>query len=204
MTAITTAAPDAAKRDAILEQAIVVFADEGFRNADVQRVADNAGVGKGTVYRYFGNKQDLFWAAVMSVLERLDARMIESVERVEQVAGAAGKIRASCIAYAAFFEANPRFLEVFVQERAEFRGAAPETHLSRHETMIDRFAEIIDEGVARGEFRPLDSRQTIVSLGGTIYGTVLFGCFDKTQHTLTEMAAYTVDIFLEGIRADAV
>ena len=48
---------DPDKRLAILEQAIHTFAEQGFRDADVQLIADRAGVGKGTVYRYFGNKK---------------------------------------------------------------------------------------------------------------------------------------------------
>ena len=60
-----------AKRDHVLEHAIEVFAAQGFRRADVQVIADNAAVGKGTVYRYFGSKEDLFWAATYRVLEHL-------------------------------------------------------------------------------------------------------------------------------------
>jgi len=200
---MTTQAPpsqDAAKRDAILDQAISVFADEGFRNADVQVIADKAGVGKGTVYRYFGNKQELFWAATYCVLERLDERLIAAMEGLE---GAAAKIRAACVAYAEFFEANPKYLEAFVQERAEFRGDAPESHRQRHEAMIVHFTEIFKSGIADGEFRPLDVRQTINCLGGMIYGTVLFGCVGITDHSLVEMARYTVGVFLDGIRAEA-
>jgi hypothetical protein len=42
--------------DRILRVAMEVFADEGFHGADVQVIAHRAGVGKGTVYRHFGDK----------------------------------------------------------------------------------------------------------------------------------------------------
>ena len=58
---------DPGKRQAILEQAIRTFAELGFRGADVQVIADRAGVGKGTVYRYFHSKEDLFWATTYEV-----------------------------------------------------------------------------------------------------------------------------------------
>src|SRR4030042_2121028 len=106
-------AEDPHKHRAILDQAIRTFAEVGFRGADVQVIADRAGVGKGTVYRYFGNKEDLFWATTFEVLERLDRHMLQAMEGIE---GAAEKIRAACVAHGAFFEANPQHLEVFVQD----------------------------------------------------------------------------------------
>jgi hypothetical protein len=59
------------KRATILAKAIETFAKDGFQNADVQMIAENAGVGYGTVYRYFRTKEELFWSATHVVLERL-------------------------------------------------------------------------------------------------------------------------------------
>jgi AcrR family transcriptional regulator len=37
---------------------------QGFATADVQEIANKTGVGKGTIYRYFPSKEELFLAAV--------------------------------------------------------------------------------------------------------------------------------------------
>lgn len=187
------------KYEAILKHAIETFADEGFRNADVQVVADKAAVGKGTVYRYFGNKEDLFWAATYSVLERLGRHIFAAIKPVER---ALETLRAAGLAYAEFFEANPPYLEVFVQNRAEFRGSVPESHKKFHEDMIGMFVKIIEKGIADGEIRPVDARRTIISLGSVFHGTVTFACYVKEHHTLSELAQHTLDIFLQGIRAE--
>lgn len=187
------------KRDAILAQAIQTFAAEGFRRADVQVIADRAGVGKGTVYRYFGNKEDLFWAGTLAVATRLEEHLVALIEGVD---GALEKLRAVGRAYAEFFEAHPEHLEIFVQERAEFRGSAPESHLEYHEKLIQRFGGIVEEGIAAGEIRPVDVRRTIIALGGVLYGAVVHACYAAFGETLTEMVQYAVDIFLEGIRAE--
>ena len=44
----------------ILDVAARLFAARGYQNTDVQVVADELGVGKGTVYRYFPSKRELF------------------------------------------------------------------------------------------------------------------------------------------------
>jgi AcrR family transcriptional regulator len=47
------------KRDAILAAALELFAERGFHGTAVPLVADKAGVGAGTIYRYFPSKESL-------------------------------------------------------------------------------------------------------------------------------------------------
>jgi AcrR family transcriptional regulator len=187
------------KKEAIIEQAIATFAEDGFRNSDVQVIADRAGVGKGTVYRYFGNKEELFFATSMAVLERLVARLMAAIAPIESPLA---KLRASAAAYAEFFEADPRYLEVFVQERSQFRGHAPEDHLRYHEEVLDCFAAILREGIQLGELRDLDARETIISLSSLVYGSVIWACYANDDRTLTKRTLHAVDIFFDGIRAN--
>src|SRR5512145_742438 len=66
-----------ARRQAILDAALHVFAAEGFAAARLDHVADKAGVAKGTIYLHFKDKQDLFEQmvreAVSPVIARLEA-----------------------------------------------------------------------------------------------------------------------------------
>lgn len=47
------------KSDIILQAAKIVFASEGYHNSSVSRIAKEAGIGDGTVYLYFENKEDI-------------------------------------------------------------------------------------------------------------------------------------------------
>ncbi|MEV0231983.1 TetR/AcrR family transcriptional regulator [Nonomuraea sp. NPDC050786] len=52
------------KRRAILDAAIKVFTDQGYARTSVDAIAAVAGVGKQTVYSHFGDKEQLFLAAI--------------------------------------------------------------------------------------------------------------------------------------------
>ncbi len=191
------AAPE--KRTAILDQAIRTFAELGFRGADVQVIADRAGVGKGTVYRYFGNKEDLFWATSLEVFLRLKACMFAALGQVD---GAVEQLRAAGRAYAGFFDANPAYLEVFVEDRAEFRGTHPPAHQQCHEEAIARFVRIVQQGIDQGELYSTDPRKTVLGLAGLLYGSVVHSCyavFAANDCTLTEITQHALDIFLKGL-----
>ena len=182
---------DPDKRQAILEQAIRTFAELGYRGTDVQMIADRAGVGKGTVYRYFHSKEDLFWATTFEVVLRLEKWIFDAVSKAR---GAIEIIRASARAYAEFFENNPQYLEVFVQDRAEFRGAAPESHREHHREMHRKFEQIIQKGIDDGELRPVDTCKTVHGFASLLYGTVVHACH-LTPIPAVQMAEYNVDIF---------
>ncbi len=184
------------KGEAILEQAIQTFAELGFRATDVQVIADRAAVGKGTVYRHFGTKEDLFWATAFEVFKRMRHALVEA-ERA--ASGAAAKLRAACGAYGQFFDEHPEYLEVFVQDRAEFRGTGPEAYKADHEQLLQHFLGIVERGIATGEFRPVDARKTMVALSGLLYGATVQGCYLSHGTSMQEVIEHGVDVFLAGM-----
>ena len=58
------------RRGEILDQAAETFAAHGVARTDVQWIADAVKVSKGTIYRYFPSKEELFVATVRRSVER--------------------------------------------------------------------------------------------------------------------------------------
>ena len=56
-------------RDRILEAALRLFHEHGYRGATTAEIARQAGVAEGTIYRYFKDKKELFLACVEPVIE---------------------------------------------------------------------------------------------------------------------------------------
>lgn len=56
-------------KEVLLQQALILFRKEGYDATGVQKVADAAGVGKPTLYHYFGNKRGLLNAVLTTNLE---------------------------------------------------------------------------------------------------------------------------------------
>ncbi|MGA2259581.1 MAG: helix-turn-helix domain-containing protein, partial [Thermoguttaceae bacterium] len=52
------------RQEEILEKAVLLFAAHGYADTDTQFLANQLQVGKGTLYRYFPSKEELFLAAV--------------------------------------------------------------------------------------------------------------------------------------------
>jgi AcrR family transcriptional regulator len=73
----------AQSRQQILESAREVFFRDGFMVANLDEVAENAGVAKGTLYRYFESKADLYVAVLADNGDAFTQRMEEVIAAAE-------------------------------------------------------------------------------------------------------------------------
>jgi TetR/AcrR family transcriptional regulator len=140
----------------LLDAALDLFVEKGFAATRSEEVAARAGVSKGTLFLYFPSKEELFKAVVR---ENLSGRFTEWNEEFDQFQGTTadmvrhcmrvwweriGATRASGITKLMLSEArNFPELALFYQQEV----IRPATELIRR---------ILQRGVDRGEFRPLD------------------------------------------------
>ena len=193
------------KRRAILKTALRIFAKEGFRNTDVQVIADLAKVGKGTVYRHFGNKEQLFLATARYCLEQLGEFVEgklggeEQVSALVQKSGTPFVLRQIAVACAEFYQRNPQAVEIMIQERAEFRESVFPSHLMFRAETRAGFDELLRMAIDRGELRQIDVLQATNAFGDLIYGSAVNGCLEGGKNSLVERVEHAIDILLHGM-----
>lgn len=184
------------KRSLILDTALEVFGREGYADADVQVIADLAGVGKGTVYRHFGNKQDLFLAAARHSQETMG----EYIRTQVTEEGPVGQVlREVAVAMARFYELHPEAVEIMLQERATFRANVFPTHLMYRAETRGEFEEFLQQAVDSGELQKVDVVDFTNAYSDLLYGTVVNGCLEGSKGHLTQRVERAFDIFLQGV-----
>jgi AcrR family transcriptional regulator len=190
----------ARRREDILKKATAVFAKHGYPNADVQFVADPLGISKGTVYRYFESKEALFLAAVERGVLGLERHIDQTVAAV---ADPIDRIAASIRAYLEFFDQNPALIELFVQERAEFRDRRTPVYFEHGCENCERWREELQGLIRAGRLRdvPVERIQTVI--GDAVYGTMMSNHFSGRGRSVEEQAAAVADVVLAGILSDA-
>jgi AcrR family transcriptional regulator len=68
MSTTTTRSTAAARRDEVLDAAMIEFADHGFEGASTEDIARRAGISQPYLFRLFGTKKELFKASVARCL----------------------------------------------------------------------------------------------------------------------------------------
>lgn len=184
--AAKTVRKDVARNRALLiEAAREVFAERGL-DATLDDVARQAGVGIGTAYRHFANKQELAAEILADASERLAAD-----------AHAALLIQDPWLALTTFFEtavarmAVDRGLhETLVQQR----GPVAEGHL--RESIVEAIAELFLRAQRAGVIRP-DAAPTDLA---PIFG-MMGVAFDMSSPDYPELWRRYLALYLDGLRA---
>ena len=64
-------------KEKIMESAIELFTEKGFQNTTIKAIAKNAKVSVGNVYRYYENKEDLYFGVIQGVYEGVQGILTE-------------------------------------------------------------------------------------------------------------------------------
>jgi len=183
----------AAKRERILRAATELFATRAFHRVLMDDVAQGAEVGKGTLYRYFKTKEDLFVAALAHAVdvttERLRARLEKLDDPVKQ-------LRFACVQALRFFRENDHLFHV-LHHRKALGSEEARAELAEKRRGLRHFAEnIIVEGNEAGVFDVEDAGFASTILWGMIR-TALRTAPDEAP--LDELAGKITGLFINGI-----
>ncbi len=192
------------RREEILKQAEEVFAVKGYYKATVMEIAEASGFAVGTIYQYFGSKEELFSSLVTEKLEILYVGIRGAVAGKKN---AVEKIRALVAANFLFVENNVSFCNIFIRRgsAALAEGAADlrEKMIADYLEHVDFMAAVIAEGVTAGTLRKQDPRLMAFVLAGMINSFVLSWMQTRERGSLCELTETLLAIFFEGVKASA-
>ncbi|HZQ69463.1 MAG TPA: TetR/AcrR family transcriptional regulator [Terriglobales bacterium] len=151
-------------RAAILKAAVREFSKEGMAGARTDAIARAARVNKALLYYYFKDKESLYGAALDYAFGQLSEHMTEVLNR-ELPPGE--KVLIYVANYFDFVASHPHFRNLIQMETMRAGQGSP--HLQRvakryFMPLYTRLGGVIRQGVASGEFRPIDPMQFIPSM----------------------------------------
>jgi AcrR family transcriptional regulator len=198
------AAAPAPRRDAgrskraILDAALVEFAEQGHAGARIDAIAARAGVSKPLIYSYFGDKDALYAAALREayVQIRVGERTLDLENKEPEAA-----IRALVGFTMEHFRSKPWFISMLNTEN--LRGGATiraiEDVTEIQSPLVEQIRAILDRGVAAGAFRPgIDPVDLYITIASLCYFPV------SNAHTLRVVFRCPVDdAWLARRRRDA-
>jgi AcrR family transcriptional regulator len=183
----------------ILKCAAKLFATYGYAGTDTQLLADHLNVGKGTLYRYFKNKESLFLAvadnAMVEVRDWVDAHIKGIEDPLERLATA---IRA----YLTFVSEHPEFVELLIQERAQFKDRRKPTFFVHREANIQRWKNLYQGLIGEGRIRTMPVERITEVMSQLLYGTIFINYFTGQNKSPAAQAEDIVDIVFHGILSE--
>lgn len=181
----------------ILKAAEEQFARHGFHGTVVRDIASDADVGKGTVYRHFGNKKELFG----SLVEHATGQLIDILEDiVADRLSPEDRLRAILEAHFNFFETKHHLVEIIVKEGIQRTGDEIDSVIDKWETYRGIITDVFKR-IQRNESGLSVSNPEIVShlylswIWGVLRDRIIFG-YEASIETYGDQM---FDLFVEGM-----
>jgi AcrR family transcriptional regulator len=182
------------RRHEIIAAALKTFGCKGFAATRAEDIAAQAGIAKGTLYLYFGSKEDIYVAAVQHAMDQLNERVcgrLQSAEGIRQ-------------RITAFITAR---LEFWLEQKSLYRllltiGREPQ-HRKQTNAVLraskQSMIALLEEAVAAGELNP----QPFDAIAWAALD-MLRGANDRrldgvATHSIEEDARFIIDLTLQFV-----
>lgn len=192
-----------AKRMDILHAAMQVFAKKGVVKTKMIDIATKASVGKGTIYEYFRSKEEIFTSAFFYFYQMLGTKVEEALidedDPLKQIE------LLITISLDAFLHIGEEFAEIMMDFWAEGIRNKDQEFLNAvnlkgvYSNYRDMMEEILNNGIERGIFKPMDTNSMAAVLIGAFDGIMLQWIMDREAIDLKNVSKTVLDGFIEGI-----
>lgn len=180
------------KRAAILTAAERVFSTRAFHDVLTDEIAAAAGVGKGTLYRYFDTKEDLYFAAVLRGFDEADARIAAGAG---PTASTADRLEHIALVILEAFWGRRSFYQIAHRDARRFQAQDRELN-RRRESLVAAVAAVLRDGEAAHELAPLDVELEANLFLGLVRAALFYR---RASQTPAELATHVVRVFRRGV-----
>ncbi len=187
-----------ATRKCILEAAQLLFAEEGYANTTIRKVAGRAGLSVGTIYLYYKNKEELYSELFRRQLDSFSA-MTEPLRKQEPLSALRGLIDS----YLDYAVKKAKLVSQQIKEHdLEIKKPIKKAFFDSQKKLI---ADILEKGVREKIFRQMDCQATASVLFYCLRGMILAqlsGDLTNGAPDMTGEGKNACGLFLLGLLRD--
>lgn len=180
----------------IIDAALVVIAQNGYHQAQVSKIAKQAGVADGTIYLYFKNKEDI----LISLFKEIMGYFIEQIQ--EGIAEKSSAVDQLFVLIQKHFQILAENVDLAIVTQLELRQTRKELRyrinqvLKGYLTLLDN---ILIKGIESGEFLPnLNIKLARNMVFGTIDEIATTWVMKNQKYSLIDLAPEVHQLLTKG------
>jgi TetR/AcrR family transcriptional regulator, cholesterol catabolism regulator len=189
-----TATP--AREDQVRAAALRLFKEKGYHATSMRDIAEAVGINKGSLYSYIKSKEDL----LVPVFEQAQGVLLGEIEQIAANAALSPteRLKRALHAHVTAVAHNLDVLTVYLSEWRQLATESLAVNRHQRERYAALFHQILRDGIAAGEFRPMDTR--IVMLGMIGMCNYLFRWYrPEGRLTPDQIADELIDMVMSGV-----
>jgi TetR/AcrR family fatty acid metabolism transcriptional regulator len=190
---------DKPKYKQIIDAAVIVIAENGYHQAQVSKIAKQAGVADGTIYLYFKNKEDI----LISVFQEKMGLFVSKLgDILEQEVSASDKLQ---LMIKSHFDLLANDLHLAIVTQLELRQSNHELRIKINGVLREYLLlmdKILVNGMETGEFdKDMDIRLARQMVFGTMDETITTWVMNDHKYDLVSLAPKVHRLLMKGMRS---
>jgi AcrR family transcriptional regulator len=188
------------RRNQILEAAMAVFARQGFDQARMDDIAQEAGLSKGALYLYYKSKDAIISAILQFFFSRAMKKLQGFLESEEPPS-----VREQLLRLNQYYIAEMKWMVSLLPLSFEFyavaaRQKAVRQFLKRYfKDYREVLATLVQRGIDRGEFRALQAERVAIAITALYEGLVLLWMVDQEATQWEQTGESSLLLLLDGL-----
>ncbi|MBV9322178.1 MAG: TetR family transcriptional regulator [Chloroflexi bacterium] len=185
-----------AREDQVRAAALRLFREKGYHATSMRDIAAAVGINKGSLYSYIKSKEDL----LVPVFEQAQGVLTSQIEQIcaDASLSATERLQRAIHAHVTAVADNLDVLTVYLSEWRQLATESLATNRDQRARYAFLFHEILRDGIASGEFRPMDTR--IVMLGMIGMCNYLFRWYRPDGRLSPDQVADAlIDMVMQGV-----
>jgi AcrR family transcriptional regulator len=168
----------------------------GTRRVTMDQVATEAGVSKGCLYLHFRSKKEL----VESVKEACFKPLVHQLQNILNGPLAPDrKIESFVCRMLGYFDENRVLFRFLLEEREIAQSQVTRHKSSRYRNFVERMTGVLNDGVAAGFFRNLESKKVASMFIEAMIAMAARRLLDEDTGPVEEDTRILIEVFLGGI-----
>jgi AcrR family transcriptional regulator len=193
------------RREAIIQTAMELFSQDGFRGTTTRELAAACGVSEPTIYQHFATKRELYTAIIDTVSLREADTLGEELAKLSEAGDDVAYFTRVGEILINFYEQNPAFIRLLFFSALEKHELAELFFTRMSCRFMEMIAGYIQQRIDAGHFRNIHPAVAAKHFCGGLsdYAMWRITCQFKTED-LPPKEVYLADvvsIFLTGVRA---
>lgn len=185
------------KRRSIQEAVVRLICRDGLKSVTMERVAQEVGIAKGTVYLHYRDKQELLEAVRENALSPITSKIEETLHAAEP---ADKKLRAYTLQYLSYFDQNRDLFRILLYEHEVTRARGSRFQTDRYRRMLQEVSRVVREGIKSGVFRDVDSHNVAAMFIESNLALVNQRLLTDKPAPVEQDASLLTDVFINGLR----
>jgi len=190
------------RRRMIVEAALALFSQKGFRGTTTKEIAEAAGCSEATIFKHFATKDELY-SAILEAKSRIEETLAKAAQAAARKDDA-GVFRAVGLESLTRTEQDPSLMRLLLFSALEGHELSHLFFESKVRRLHEFLSGYIDKRIADGAFQPVDPLLAARGFVGMVAHYLLiheiFGVKRRAGLLPEHVVDTFVTLFLEGIR----